>query len=455
MQEINKLSDFGYSFQIKLISILLTDKTYFQQIIDILEPVYFDSTANVEIINMIKEYFLKYKKQPTLDALKITIKKLDDDILRDNIIDNIKESLKYIKNPDLDIVKDETVAFCKNQVLKNAIYKSVDLLEEGKHDEIRAIIDAASKAGMERNLGHEYLISVDERYLESVRTTCATGWEPIDEIMDGGLGPGEMGIIVGGPGSGKSSMLVSIGTAALLAGKVVLHYTMELYEDYTGRKYDSLLMKIPAHNLKYHIDEIKDKIKDIKGNLYIKYFPEKSVSVHNIHAHIEKYKLQGITPDLVIVDYIDLLKQPSNKQDRQDQILSDMYSELRGVAGQLGIPLWSASQSGRNSAESEVVEGHHIADSYMKIAKADFVMSVSRILSDKLANTGRIFIIKNRFGPDGLTYPSKIQLNTGLIEIYDRSTSTGIEQQRKIDNKEDYVTSYLSKRFKEIIKEKE
>jgi replicative DNA helicase len=290
----------------------------------------------------------------------------------------------------------------------------VELLKDGEYDAIKNLIDTAMKAGSERNIGHEYMDNIDERYEESVRNTITTGWEVIDELADGGLGKGELGVMVAPAGIGKSWALVNVAANAVKAGKTVLHYTLELNEAYVGLRYDSVFTGIAAQNLKYNIDDVKEKLKTIKGNLVVKYYPTKGASVNTISSHIEKCKMQGIKPDLVIVDYADLLRGTGKTSELRIQ-LGNIYEDLRGLAGEQELPVWTASQANRSALQEDVIQADKIAESYSKIMTADFVVSLSRKIEDKVDGTGRWHVIKNRFGPDGITLPSKMNASNGHI----------------------------------------
>jgi hypothetical protein len=96
------------------------------------------------------------------------------------------------------------------------------------------------------------------------------------------------------------------------------------------------------------------------------------------------------------------------------------------MSGELEIPIWTASQTNRSAIDSEVIEADKIADSYAKVMNADFIMSWSRKSKDKLNDTARAHIMKNRFGPDGITFPCKMNTNTGYIEVYDSTSPDGV-----------------------------
>ena len=244
--------------------------------------------------------------------------------------------------------------------------------------------------------------------------------------MDGGLGPGELGVVVAPSGVGKTWILTALGASAVRQGLSVVHYTMELSENYVGQRYDTVFTKIPSAELKDKKDEVKGKIKNLKGKLLIKYFPPKGVSVKKLQQHIDKMIATDNRPDVIIVDYADLLLSYSNKSDSTYAEQGGVYIDLRGMSGELGIPIWTASQTNRSAIDSEVIEADKIADSYAKVMNADFIMSWSRKSKDKLNNTARAHIMKNRFGPDGITFPCKMDTNTGFIEVYEGTSAEGI-----------------------------
>ena len=288
MSNVNKLSDFGYAFQIKLIAILFKDRLFLQQIIDILDSSYFESESNIVILDMIKDYFKEYGTVPTLEAMKVKIVEIENDLLKKSIAENIKSAFQQMESDDLAFVKEKALEFCKNQEIKKAIVESVELLNRGDYDLIKAKVDNALKAGVEKDVGHEYIEHVDERYEESVRNTITTGWDAIDDIADGGLGKGELGVMVAPAGIGKSWALVNVGANAVKAGLNVIHYTLELNQAYVGLRYDSVFTGISAQDLKYNIDEVKKKISSIKGDLIVKYYPTKAATVNTISAHMQK-----------------------------------------------------------------------------------------------------------------------------------------------------------------------
>ena len=444
----DKLSDYGWGFQVKVLAAMFTDRLFLQQISDIIRAEYFESDANSWLLDIILTHFREYKTPPSKDVLKVKITEIENDILKATVLEQLKDVFRYMESDDLTFVKDEILKFCKNQEIKQAIMDSVSLLKHGNFDEIKTKIDSAMKAGADTNIGLEYVTDVAARYNEAARHTITTGWDVIDDLMDGGLAPGELGVVMAPAGIGKSWLLINIGAHAVKAGKTVIHYTLELNENYVGQRYDSVLTGIPAQNLKNYREDIESKMLTLKGDLIVKYYPTKSVGVMGLKAHIEKTIMLGKKPDLVIVDYGDLLK-VNIKKDKHEA-LEDLYEELRGMAGEYAIPVWTASQAGRSALEDDIIEADKIASSYGKVMVADFLMSLSRKVEDKMSGTGRGHVIKNRFGPDGITLPCKINTNNGQFQFFEPQTQQGKQTTQIMKTGENMVKKNLAQKFKDL-----
>ena len=443
------LTQFGTSFQSKIIASLISNIKFTQTITDILEPKMFDSDSNKWLVKAIREYYFEYKKQPTLEVIKYKIDEIENDVLKSGVIEKLRDVWKNIESTDLEFVEKETLDFCKNQALKNAILESVDLLENKNYDGIKSIIDEAMKAGTTRDLGHDYVPSLDTRLEESSRITVQTPWDVINDITDGGLGPGELGVVVAPAGIGKSWTLQALGSEVIKKGKTVVHYSLELNENYVGLRYDSIFSGVTTSNIKYHKEEVEKTISKLPGKLLIKYFPTKAASVQTLGSHLKQIEISGIKVDMVIVDYADILM-PTGFFKEKRHAIGNIYEDLRGLAGELEIPIWTASQANRSALEEDVIGADKVAEDYSKVMTADFVMSMSRKVEDKIANTGRFHVIKNRFGIDGVTYPSTINTNIGVVKIHEGSSQFGKETQDKMNNSEEFLRKELANKYKDM-----
>jgi len=448
------LTQFGTSFQSKIVASLMSDIKFIQTISDILEPDMFDSDSNKWLVKAIRDYFYEYKKQPTLEVVKYKIDEIDNDVLKSGVVDKLRDVWKNIEATDLEFVQSETLDFCKNQTLKTAILESVDMLENKNYDGIKSLIDNAMKAGSERDLGHDYIPSLEVRLSESARITVKTPWDVINDITDGGLGAGELGVVVAPAGIGKSWTLQALGSEVVRQGKTVVHYTLELNENYVGLRYDSIFSGVTTGNIKYHKEDVEKKLQSLPGKLLIKYFPTKAASVNTIGAHLKQIELSGVKVDMVIVDYADILMPTGNFKEKRHAI-GTIYEDLRGLAGELEIPIWTASQANRSALEEDVIGADKVSEDYSKVMTADFVISMSRKVEDKIANTGRFHVIKNRFGIDGVTYPSTINTNIGVVKIHEGSSQFGKETQGKMNNSEEFLRKELANKYNDMEKKVE
>lgn len=454
-EEVNNLKKFGTAFQAKCLAAMLSDRAFLERISDIVAPEYFETDAHKWVVKFISTYFPTYRDIPTMAVFACEIMKIQDAVLNMAVKEQVKMAYNEVSAKDLTYVKEQFLTFCRNQKLKNAIFASHNLLRDGDYEGVWHVINEASKAGMERNIGHEYLTEMDQRMSAMAREVIKTNWSIIDTHMDGGLGKGELGFIVAPAGSGKSWILAHLGAEAMLQGKNVMHFTMELNEKYVGLRYDAIFSGVAFQDVRKNQPLVKQKIEEIKakgcGKLFIKYFPTKTASAATLKMHIDRMQLvTGVHIDFVIVDYADLLRpfiQERNSNSYSE--FGDVYVELRGMLGELQVPGWTASQANRGVHENEIIEAGGVADSYQKIMIGDFIISLSRKKEDKMAGTGRIYVMKNRFGPDGVWYPCAFDASCGKVDIYEQNSVEGAEIISKVKSVEDQMKSLFGKKWRE------
>ena len=413
---LKTLSDYGPAFQSKILGALLTRKEFLQNINDILADEHFNNPAHKWIINEILRYWDKYHTVISMDTLKVEVKKIDNDVLKTSIVEQLKEAYRH-SDDELQYVEEEFTDFCKNQQLKTALLNSVDLLNSGDYDSIRHLIDYALKAGADRNIGHEYNKDIETRYREDYRPTIPTPWEPVNQLTQGGFGPGDLGIVFGNPGGGKSWLMVAMAAHAVKLGYNVVYYTLELGQDYVGKRFDCYFTGKSIEDVQHHRDEVEKVVENLAGKLIIKEYPPKAATVATVKSHLQKCIDSEIKPDFVIIDYIDYLRAPAKKfAERKDEI-DDLYVACKGMAKEFKIPIFSPSQVNRMGAKDDVIEGDKAAGSYDKIMVSDFCLSLSRKTEDKVNGTGRVHVMKNRYGMDGMTFGAKMDTNNGHIEL--------------------------------------
>ena len=439
---VDKLSEFGKSFQIKVIYSLIHDIKFLQDIFDIVEPSYFEREEHQWIVEKIIQYYNEYKACLTMEVLALQVKSIQSTSFQTSVKNSIKEVYTADKLDDIEFIKDQFEDFCKNQKLKKAILASTELLKQGNYEEIKYLVDDALKAGMSKDFGHDWTEHVEAR-LSNVREASPTYMEAIDSITNGGLSGGEIGIIAAPSGIGKTWVLCQLGFNAVKNGKNVLHITLELSDDYVARRYDTILTGKPFSILQENSDILKEQLKKVKGHLDIRSFPTRGLSVTALEGFIERVS-QVRKIDLIVLDYADLMDAGKKSTGNTYDDMGTLYEELRGISGNLGIPLWTATQTNRDSLSVDVIGAQGIADSYKKVMTADFIMSIIRKDVDKLSNKARVHIIKNRFGPDGMTFSADMDTMTGKFHIYDQV----VDNQKVEKDQQNLEKKQLSEKYK-------
>ena len=411
-------SKYGKTFQEKLVFLILDDRVFADRMLEVLNVEFLEFKYLQAFVEKIFNHKTKYKEQPSHETMKTIVKSQLEDVneaLQKQIRDyyarvltniNILESGQYIKDTALD--------FCRKQKLREAMMKSTSLLKKCSFDEISVLINEALKAGADADFGYDYIKDFEKRFEFSGRDTITTGWENMDKITGGGCGRKELGVVIAPTGVGKSMVLVHLGATALKAGMTVVHYTLELRDTVIANRYDSCITGIPLDELMDRKTEIRDFLKDIDGTLIVKEYPTKTATTNTIRAHLEKLKQQGIIPDMIIVDYADLLRTLSTRREKREE-LESIYEELRAIMMENNVVGWTASQTNRTGLQAEIITMQSISEAFNKCFIADLIFSVSRTVEDKQKNGGRIYIAKNRNGPDGLVY--SIFMDTANIDI--------------------------------------
>jgi len=450
MEQIKRdFSKFGKSFQESLCHLILDDRPFADQIFEVLDINFLELSYLRVFVTKIKQYKKKYSIHPTR---KIMTSILRTDLLNEQ--DSVKKMLRdyyaRVLSQEIDLkesgyIKDTALDFCKKQKLQEAMIKSVPLLQKSSFDEVAKVINDALKMGTSNDLGYDYMADFERRFEKKARNPVTTGWQPLDDITKGGLGKGELGVVIAPTGAGKSMVLVHLGAHALLNGKNVVHYTLELADTVVANRYDSCITGYHLNEITVFKEQIYDKLQDVPGKLIVKEYPTRSASIQTIKNHIEKMRNQDFVPDLIIVDYADLLKPEGSSKEEKRHQLESIYEELRGISQESKCPLWTASQTNRSGLNAEVITMEAISEAFNKCFVADFIFSVSRTIDDKSVNSGRIFIAKNRNGPDGLIYPIFMDTSNVNIKVLPKVLTS--------EEMEDVVKN-AAKRQKEVLKEK-
>ena len=449
-KEQESFSQFGKSFQEKLGRIILHDRVFSDQMQEVLEYKHFDKKYLQAFVQAIFDYKQKYEAHPTFAIMVPVIKEelLDyPELVKRQVFDYLSRIKSGdVSGDDAEYVKQKSLDFCKKQKLKLAILTSVDLLQKSSFEEIQKVINEAMKLGTDNDHGHDFIQDFEVRYMPQTRAPVVTGWDEIDSITRGGLGKRELGVVVAPTGAGKSMALVHIGSRAVVMGKTVVHYTLELAETTIGLRYDSAITGVPLSMTFEYKDQIKEKITGIEGQLIVKEYPTKSATTKTLENHLDRLRQKGVEPDMIIVDYADLLRPvtTSYKQELRHS-LGDIYEELRGIAQKYDMPVWTASQTNRGGLNAEVITMEAISEAFNKCFVADFICTISRTAQDKTENTGRMFVAKNRNGPDGMVYPMHMDTSKVYLEVLpveDGGTIDSVVAKTKVEQQQWLVKKY-------------
>lgn len=440
--ERTNFSHFGKSFQEALCLLMLEDRPFADQITEVFDITFLELGYLRLFTSKMLGYREKYGVHPTKKIMSTVIKSdmdKENEAIQKQVRDYFARAMASGPVKDSEFIKDKALDFCRKQKLKGAMLKSVDLLQSCSFDEISKIINDALVLGSDSNFGYDYLKDFEERFEIRARNPISTGWSEIDSISGKGLGNGELGVVVAPTGAGKSMVLTHLGAQALLRGVTVVHYTLELSDTTIASRYDSCITGVGLSDLHSFKELIYEKVQGVKGQLIVKEYPTKSASTRTIKNHLEKLVNRGIEPGLIILDYGDLLRPVTVRKEKRTE-LESIYEEMRCIAQEFQCPVWTASQTNRSGLNAEVITMESISEAFSKCFVADFIFTVSRTMEDKTSNTGRIYVAKNRNGPDGLVYP--IFMDTSNVKIRVLPPS---------DNEEDELTA---KSQSDILKEK-
>jgi replicative DNA helicase len=440
-------SKYGKGFQEKLCMVILDDRPFADQVEEVLDVSFLELNYLKLFLNKVFEYRQKYGVHPSREIMKTILRSeldAENELTRQQVREYYARSIAADLT-DQAYIKDTTLDFCRKQNLKSAMVKSIGLMQRSSFDEIAQVINNSLKLGADNNEGYDWKKDFEERFKPKYRNPISTGWLLVDELIRGGLGQKELGVVIAPTGAGKSMALVHLGSQALKEGKTVVHYTLELQDIVIGSRYDSCLTKIPLNSLLSFKEKIYEEVQDIDGKLIIKEYPTKTASTHTLKMHLEKLRMRGTQIDMIIVDYADLLRPVTTQREKRNE-LESIYEELRGLAQEFKCVIWTASQTNRSGLNAEVITMESISEAFNKCFVADFIFSISRTIDDKIANTGRMFIAKNRNGPDGLVFPLFMDTANVCIKVLQPIEGEESEEVSSRKQKEKLFDKY--KKFK-------
>lgn len=403
-------------FETVLLFNALGDQEYLSSIIGYIDSSLFHDKAIGKVMSRLSDFFLERGTVPTLTEIKSRLSSEEDR----KALAEVKPKLSQIEGP---FNKDELFHNTEKFLKERFVYKTIlDVAEKVsdqsfKLEEVLVEFEKAYNISLKENLGHWYFDDIDKHVkdLVEIYKPIPTGWKFFDDKTEGGLFPKTLVVFAGQVNVGKSIVLGNITTNMLMANKNVLLISLEMSEFMYSKRISSQLTQIPHNDLKTYTEELKDQInhlkKTIDGNLIVKEFPPKSVTVRHIDSYITKLKHKGFTPDIVVIDYVNLIH-PIAKNLNSYESVKEICEHLRGLAFKYDIPIVSATQLNRGSFNTASPGMEGISESIGLAATCDVICSLWQEEEDRELGIINMGFQKNRFGPNFGSAAFKCNYNT-------------------------------------------
>jgi len=414
--------DFSENIQRGILYLLKSDKDFYLQIVNLVQPDYFEFPSHSKIFSKVKEHYEKYGKLPTDDFIIQDIKPTLG--ARENASD-YEDELSYINNVDTSTVGnteymlDLVEGFAKKEAMKAAIADSISLIKENRIDEVEALVRKALLINRDIDTGQDYFSDLigrwDRTFNKKNEVKYKTVLPSINKSLEGGLGAKEMAMVVAPPGVGKSLYLVNQGVHSMIEGRKVLYISLEMSEDKIAQRFDSIMTLVPQFKLKDPANQltVKERLEifqnEFSGSqLVIKEFPTGQASINTIRNLLVQLKnYDEFEPDLLIVDYLELLR-PTREIQQEYHAQQKTAEELRGVAMEYNFLVWTATQTNRQGRMVKIITDAELGDSYGKIRTCDFAMSLNQSEEEFDEGKMRAYVIKSRNGRPRFIVPMDV-----------------------------------------------
>lgn len=422
---LENLEDYGKEYIDKILHVLLKDKLYLNTIYQAVNPEHYEVDTQKWIVQNILAYHRAYNTTAPKTYFSTELKKLAEQGTKEkDFAKRLHHNLDLcykVSDDECKDVKDEYRYFCVDKALEQAILTSADLMKYKRYDDISRLISSAIKLSYEREIGHDYVKDVEERYRIDNKKIVPLPFQEWNDRTNGGLRAGDLMLLFAPQGVGKSWLSIIIAAHALKEGFNVLYYSLELDAEDVGKRFDAKFTNIPINDLDENRKEIEEVLDSLAGELRIFRIKGKKKKLSFIKSHVKNLmEVEGFKPDMIVIDYIDKMKPESSSRDKDtdsDDAIEELFDDVRDFGSDIDCPIVSPSQINRSGSKDKVIENDKISGSYKKGMIADISLSVSRTKEDKLLNRARIHCMKNRRGYDGWTDEVYFDTATGELRI--------------------------------------
>ena len=438
MATIKNFEYLGNTFQLQLLNQIIIDKDFSHSILDVIENNYFENKYFKIIIQMVKEYYIKYDHTPSFETLEqITKSELQQEIASKIVLDTIKK----IKDSPIDgvtFVQEKALKFCKQQELQKVMGKAQKIIDGGEfenYDTLEELVRGALQVGAKDTSILNVFSNIDQVLEDDYRHPIPIGIPGIDRLLKGGLARGEIGVILAPTGVGKSTILTKIANHAFNMGNNVLQIFFEDNQKVIQRKHYTLWTKIHPDDLSEKREEVILKVKEVEetmtNKLILKKLPSDTVTMLQIKNQIRKMVADGTKIDMVLLDYIDCVVPDKHLGDEWKSEGSVMRS-FEAMCHEMNLVGWTATQGNRSSISSEVVTTDQMGGSIKKAQVGHVIITVAKTLQQKELKLATIAITKSRIGDDGVVFEN-CKFDNAMIDIDTESSMTflGIEEQKE------------------------
>lgn len=438
MSEEKNFGYLGHTFQQQLIKSIIEDKKFGETIIDVLESKYFDNNSFKFIMENIKELHGSYNKLPNYDTLaqKIISEGGNKDVNRVHI--DTLESIKDLEKNN-EFVKDKALNFCKQQNLKKELKSINTIIESGEfesYSKIEEIIQKALQVGVMNDTVVDVFHNIDDALEKDYRLPIRTGIVGLDNVLKGGLGRGELGVVLAPTGTGKTTILTKFANTAYNDGFNVLQIFFEDNEGQIKRKHYTIWSNIEPDEQPEFKEQVMAAVREQQerssGSLKLAKLPSDSVTISGIRSKIRKMISEGFKPDLLIIDYVDCITPERSVNGEEWKGEGSIMRSLESMTSEFDMAIWTATQGNRDSISSEIVTGDQMGGSIKKAQIAHIILSIGKTLDQKEHDLATLTLLKSRVGKDGIVWQNcKFDNKFLVIDTESQNTLLGHEHQQE------------------------
>ena len=406
-------------FEHVLIYHALTNSGYLASVADMVKPEYFKDKAVASIFDIIKQFSEKRHKLPTITEIKSYL-------ITDEQKQSFKDLAQSFKDIDKDVDRDElydnTETFLKEKAVYHTMLNVAEDVSKGKVDtsDVLQQFEEACSVNLMTDLGYDLFGDIDTLItdLNKEQRYISSGWPWLDDCLGGGFQENGRALYVfsGETNIGKSIFLGNVAHNIAETGKNVLLISLEMPEMLYAQRICSNITQIPQAELKDNGPTIKHVIGREKGSIYIKEFPPATITPNQIKGFVKRFGEKGIELDAIVLDYINLLDGPGNNSYER---VKNVTEQVRALSYIFNLPVISATQLNRSGFDVENPDITSISESYGLAATADCLISIFQSEEDREMDIIRIGMMKNRFGPRGITKAMSIDYPTLTLEESD------------------------------------